>query len=454
MEAVIESDLDESVEESPFAVAVDDALGGLVDGLAALERSMNRIAAFRVEQVYGLSRFAELNTEVTTSHGMRPWSRSATARRTTISEVSLALRIPERSAETLIEESRMLVERLPLTMAGLSAGNFSYRHAKSIVAHAQTLSPELHAAFEAAVVPSAANLTFSKFDQKARKMRERMDAATITERHQRSLADRETSFEPALDGMGWLHLYTSAHIALGAYNRADDMARELNQSDGETRTLTQLRADVISDLLLDGAVGNRPEFGIRPSVVVTVPVLAMLGVTRKNGESDLPILEGYGPIDIETATKIAGAGSSWLRVLTHPETGAALSVGRDRYKVPAALRSFLQRRDGTCRKPGCNRPAVRCDIDHTEQWQHGGQTAHDNLAHLCQMHHDEKHHTKVTLRHLPNGDLEWTMPSGRTYLSEPENRFPSVHDFDPRELGPHELGPHEFGTHEFGTDAA
>jgi len=312
-------------------------------------------------------------------------------------------------------------------LAGLNAGDFSFRHAKAIVAHAMSLPDELHAAFEAAVVPSAARLTFSKFDQKARTTRERMDATTIIERHEKSLADRETFFEPARDGMGWLHLYTAAHIALAAYNRADGIAREL-QGPTEDRTLTQLRVDVIADLLLDGTVGDRPEFGIRPSVVVTVPVLSMLGHKHPSGELELAVLEGYGPIDIDTATTLAGAAKSWLRVLTHPETGVTLSVGRDRYKVPGPLRAFLQRRDGTCRKPGCTRPANRCDIDHTVEWQHGGQTAHDNLAHLCPMHHDEKHHTGATIRHLPGGDLEWTMPSGHTYISEPANRYLSAHD--------------------------
>jgi hypothetical protein len=261
-----------------------------------------------------------------------------------------------------------------------------------------------------------------------------MDAATITERHERSLADRELFFEPARDGMGWLHLYTSATVGLAAYNRADEIARSLQGPD-ETRTLTQLRADVAADLLLDGVVAAadgtvRPEFGIRPSVVVTVPVLAMLGHTSASGEVDLPTLEGYGPIDVATATRLAGAATSWLRVLTHPETGVTLSVGRNRYKVPAALRAFLQRRDGTCRKPGCNRAATSCDIDHTEEWQHGGQTAHDNLAHLCPAHHDEKHHTAATLTHQPGGDIQWTMPSGRKYLSEPANRIEH-----PRQLG-------------------
>ncbi|HEY4268043.1 MAG TPA: DUF222 domain-containing protein [Galbitalea sp.] len=416
------------IEEPSCVEQVSNALGSLVDGLVETERISARAQAWKVQQVYQLRRFADANVPVSTSPGMRSWSQAATARRTAVSEVAAALRIPERSAETLIEESVMLMERLPLTMAGLSSGDLSFRHAKSVVAHALSLPEELHAAFEQAVVASASTLTVSKFDQRARKVRERMDARTIRERHVKSLADRETWFEPGRDGMGWTHLYHSATVALAAHNRADGIARDL-QGPNEDRTLTQLRADVMADLLLDGAVGDRPEFGIRPSVVVTVPVLAMLGHTSKTGEPDLPILEGYGPIDIDTAKELAGAAKSWLRVLTHPETGVTLSVGRDRYKVPAPLRAFLQRRDGTCRKPGCNRAATRCDIDHTQEWQHGGQTAHDNLAHLCPMHHDEKHHTGVTLKHLPNGDIEWSLASGRSYISEPADRFLGIHDF-------------------------
>jgi hypothetical protein len=171
--------LEADIEEMPFVAAVDTVLGGHVDGLVGLERSAAKLAAMKVEQIDELRRSAELTVEVTTSPGMRSWSQAATARRTAVSEIASALRIPERSAETLMEESRFLVGRLPLTMAGLRAGDFSFRHAKAIVAHAMSLPEELHAGFEAAVVPSASILTFSKFDQKARTTRERMDASTI-----------------------------------------------------------------------------------------------------------------------------------------------------------------------------------------------------------------------------------------------------------------------------------
>ncbi|WP_022886721.1 HNH endonuclease signature motif containing protein [Glaciibacter superstes] len=109
-----------------------------------------------------------------------------------------------------------------------------------------------------------------------------------------------------------------------------------------------------------------------PDVFVTVPALTLLGMSEEQGN-----LNGYGPIDPDTARDLAAKCPSFVRILTHPETGVVLSVGRDRYQVPADLRRMLQLRDGTCRFPGCNRQAAGCDIDHSEDWNHGGETAHN-----------------------------------------------------------------------------
>jgi hypothetical protein len=288
------------------------------------------------------------------------------------------------------------------------------------VEYARSLPDGLVPQFEAAVLPFATKLTFSKFSQKARTIRERMDAATIAERHQKSLQDRERYFDPDRNGMGWLHLYTSAHIRVAIIHRTDEMAEVASVQPHEDRTLTQLRADMTADLLLDGTIEGRPETTIRPSVSVTVPIRTMLGLRSPTGEIELPVLEGYGPIDIATARRLAAASKTWLPVFTTPDTGAIVSVGRKR-RVPASLRALLQLVDGTCRKPGCTRPAFQCDLDHAEEFQHGGMTAHDNLQHLCTKHHAEKHHTDVTVEHQADGTIQWTMPSGHAYTSEPEN---------------------------------
>lgn len=99
----------------------------------------------------------------------------------------------------------------------------------------------------------------------------------------------------------------------------------------ESRTLTQLIADVALDLLENGepTLAGATQ-GIRPTVLVTVPALALLGI------GDEPAtLEGCGPIDADTARHLAARAPSFFRLLTHPETGTVLSVGRDRYEVPA-----------------------------------------------------------------------------------------------------------------------
>ena len=161
--------------------------------------------------------------------------------------------------------------------------------------------------------------------------------------------------------------------------------------------------------------------GIRPTVVVTVPALTLLGRS-----DEVATLEGYGPIDSETARILAGGATSFIRLLTHPETGVALSIGRRRYAVPHDLRTWLRVRDGTCRFIGCGRSAAHCDIDHTREWQHGGTTDHENLAHLCRRHHRLKGETAWSVTQLGGGALRWTSPGGRSYDSAPETRFAAV----------------------------
>ncbi|WP_292874095.1 HNH endonuclease signature motif containing protein, partial [Microbacterium sp.] len=76
-------------------------------------------------------------------------------------------------------------------------------------------------------------------------------------------------------------------------------------------------------------------------------------------------------------------------------------------------------RDKHCRFPGCRQPTWRCDIDHTKDAAHGGETRICNLAHLCRRHHILKHHTAWRVRQLADGVLEWTSPTGRIYRDIP-----------------------------------
>ena len=232
------------------------------------------------------------------------------------------------------------------------------------------------------------------------------------------------------DGMSGLYIRLASIHAHAIYNKFTAAARAMDDP-LDDRTLDQRRADILTHVLLASVDGET--FGVIPDewddtnfvhwfrgitaeVAVTVPVLTLLG------ESETPAtLDGWVPIDPVTARILASEAKGFIRLLTHPETGVVLSVGRKRYKVPKDLRRFLQIRDLTCRFPGCGIAAQRSDIDHTLDWQFEGETEHSNLAHLCRPHHTLKGNTAWTVTQATDGSgvLTWTTPTGRSYRTYP-----------------------------------
>ncbi|WP_104099375.1 HNH endonuclease signature motif containing protein [Cryobacterium sp. M96] len=409
-----------------------ECLGRHFDAIRETQAESARVDARLAEQVDQARRFAEVLaldavqaakdkaregppaiSGVTAGVPRARWDAAMVAKREFVTELACTLRLPVRSTETLIAESQTLMNELPATRAALQDGSITYRHAQAIMNQAWSLPAEALAGFEEALLKSAPHLTVANLKYKARVMRERQHPESITARHQKSVADRKVVFEPEPDGMASLYWFDSAEKVKAGYDRLTVMGMSL-QGPNETRALTQLRADVFEDLILDGVTASGVGKGIRGSVHVTVPVMTLLGHSEEPGH-----LEGYGPIDPDTAREIAARAPGFIRVLIHPETGVVLSVGRTRYKVPKELRRYLRVRDETCRWPGCRRAATQCDIDHTLDWQFDGLTEHDNLAHLCPADHALKSETRWTYMHLPDGTLKWTSPTGRTFISEP-----------------------------------
>ncbi|QEO15400.1 DUF222 domain-containing protein [Agromyces intestinalis] len=224
----------------------------------------------------------------------------------------------------------------------------------------------------------------------------------------------------AADGMAWLHLHLhlDASDAMLICDRVERVAADAADAD-DPRTPAQIRADVARDLLRSAVPPVGEAFHVaaataRPTVHVTVPVLTLLGVEDAPGE-----LDGYGPIAPEVARRLAAQAPSFTRLLTHPVDGVVLDLDRTVYRPPADLSRWLRVRDETCRFPGCNRRAARCDLDHTDDFADGGRTAFDNLAHLCPGHHHLKHESAWSVRHRSDGVLEWRSLTGRTYVTKP-----------------------------------
>ncbi len=104
-----------------------------------------------------------------------------------------------------------------------------------------------------------------------------------------------------------------------------------------------------------------------------------------------------------------------VRFVGGPEDVAAV----EGYRPSAALDRFVRARDLTCRMPGCDRPAMHADIDHTRPYPYGP-THPSNTKCYCRFHHLLKTFWPGwTDRQEPDGTVHVTTPTGRTYTTKP-----------------------------------
>lgn len=402
---------DPSDPDIPIPDALDLVLeaDAVMASLAA--HRLRRIDALRRDALREASAVCRANTEVVL-RGLRL-------------ELAAAMRITEYAAASLLALAEALVHRYPEVLAAFEQARITERHADLLTSGMDELEPGLRERLlpEALVLAEAEPV--GVFRRSLRRLVDDARSVTLPERHAAALVERRVCVEPADDGMGWLHLFAPMVEIHAAHSRATAMAKALVAHDDDLRTLDQARADVVADLLIDGDTSSHPADvrGIRASVVVTVPALALLHRST-DGPRGHAVVEGVGPVPIDRARELCGGDASWMRVLTHPETGAVLSVGRTQYSPPASLRRLVKWRADRCMAPGCGIPAERCEIDHTIAWEHGGSTSLENLAPLCKGHHIVKHHGGWTVVHREGGALEWTSPAGRRYIVHPERHVP------------------------------
>lgn len=421
------------------------------------------------------------------SRGRRPGAvrrdRVDLAERAAVAEIAVRLHLSEQTVRTRAAHARTLALGCPRLWTAFREGRLSEKHAVDAARLASTLpAGDLDAShrFDDAACPPALTLPPAKFAVAARAVRERVHAESLEARHRRAARDRGVWMTAELDGMASVHALLPADRARAVMSRLDRAARHLRAADDEERTLAQLRADALADLvtMTDGAseTGPTPKgvpshadasvatpagssssradtsvpdeaaviavgspaagpaasldapslpatapdaprtFRGAPSatVVVTIPALTLLG-----RDTEPATLEGYGPIDLDTARRLAGTATSWIRLLTHPVTGAPLVLDRKTYRVPVALRRWLGITSPTCVFPGCGRAARDCDLDHLTAWADGGTTDDDNLDPKCRHHHRLRHETRWDIAATTDGGAAWLSPLGGTYGTDP-----------------------------------
>jgi hypothetical protein len=434
------------VGRTPYAMA-QEGLSELISASVRAQRIEAMNAAMRVDLIVLTVNYAMRSEEAFVAPSLSRERRHEMVHRSVVAELATALHIPERTMERQVSEAWALSTGLPATLGALRSGDITLQHARVIVEETAGLDDEVgtRARLDDRLATAAGTMTAATLRRAARALREELLVETLAERHHAAWAKRRVELEPTHDGMTWLHALLPAVDAALIKNRLDQVARAAIDADaraaGDTRSghdllvghdhdhgVEHLRADAARDLLLCGTLPAESRFAeavstVRPTVHVTVPVLSLAGASEEPA-----LLDGYGPIDADTARRLSAHAPSFTRILTHPVSGTVLDVDRNSYRPPADLRRWLQVRDGNCRFPGCNRHAAGCEVDHTIDWDDDGRTAFDNLAHLCSLHHHLKHETSWSVAHRPDGILEWTSPAGRLHVTRPAGRFPQSVD--------------------------
>ena len=403
--------------------------------------------------------------------------------RSLAAELACAVGMSDRTLEQHMNDAQVMRDRFGVTFAALRAGGLSRAHAQVIVDEGVRLDDDaVRAEYEQIVHEIVPHLTTGRLRAAAAAIAEQLMPTTLAERHAEARELRRVVVRDVGDGMAELYALLPAVLAHGIHDRLTRFGRRVRsanrdaarrarralraskangtvgESDVEVatagngavegppaanragtaevtaaangddesaasdeRTMDQLRADALCDVLLTGhaTVAGIDEDGgagidaIRGVVQITVPI----GVATGDDMVTPACLAGHGPIDPESARRLAAGATIWDRILTDPATGNV--VAADRRFPTEAQRRLLRARDEHCRFPGCRQPVWRCDADHTIEHQYGGPTTVCNLAHLCRRHHVLKHETAWRVEQLAGGVLVWTSPLGRVYADRP-----------------------------------
>ncbi|MBS1905252.1 MAG: DUF222 domain-containing protein [Actinobacteria bacterium] len=430
-------------------------LAALASSLQATEASIIRLQAVRDAHLAVAQRLAD---DLATASGSVRGEAADLAARSVAAELAGVLRMSDRVVQGRMSRAADLMTRYPAAMAAFTDAKISPAHARLIQDAGARLDDDVRAEFEQAAIAACVGETPGRAKKAVERIAERLAPRSLTDRHRDAQKNRRVWREDLEDGQKLLGMIHSAAVIDGIFDRLTQQAHMIKtanakaakdaaegralDADGlgdptDARTIDQLRADLCADTLLTGAAsGHDTTAGllsaIQARVEVTIPVFtAMATDTARAGcgaltgpgsafgvRAEQPgELAGGQPIDTDTARILAGGVTAWERVLTHPVTGAILAV--DHYRPNADLRRLLHARDSRCRFFACGLPPVTQDLDHTIDAAHGGATEEGNLGGLCRRHHVLKHQTAWTVTQLGAGVLEWTSPTGATYIDRP-----------------------------------
>ncbi|MEE1651624.1 DUF222 domain-containing protein [Brachybacterium sp. J144] len=394
--------LDKAPDSEDLTLETESAL---VDLIAATERAKARVAAVqaRAERAFWT---AQIRTQK--QQGVSRDQRG----RGIADQVALARRITPKQASDEVALHRVLLDSLPRTSALLDAGEISELAARRVAENVLVLDDEDRASVDAAVADSLPTVTARRAGDLARARAQELDPEAAVRRHQRAVADRKVTLQPAVDGMSILRAVLPVQEGVAVFSALTDAAKTA-KAGGDQRTKGQIMADALArritgleqpeDLAVEiqllmtdttllgdevqtawidghplpGPVARDLALGVRSSNPSGEPA-------HRDGGSDPSRRPGTAeePPSQLTPPEITQAARWIRRLYTDPRTGELQEADPRRRLFRGATRRFILQRDQRCRTPWCD--AAIHDVDHVHRFADGGSTDAANGVGLCQ----------------------------------------------------------------------
>ena len=339
----------------------DGSVAMLVARIGAAARAENRAAGER------LAAIGELDLLRLRQVGERETWCTDTQEAIT-AEVAAALGITQGLATSYLEYSRAMRLRLPRVGALLLAGDIDYRSFQTIVYRTDLITdPDVLAAVDAELAVKVARwpgITQGRLGGYVDRVVARADRDAVRRRRERR-GDREFSIWGDADGLTEVFgrlITTDAH-AVDA--RLDALAATVCDGRSAHPQPAPRRRD--------GGVGRRRRQARMSLRTAAMPRRSDTGAVsggdpcgrrrsrRGRHGADAGLDDRQRRTHPRRSDRRARTFGGELRPLMHP-TDAPPETG---YTPSRSLADFVRCRDLTCRFPGCDKPAMRCDLDHT-----------------------------------------------------------------------------------------
>ncbi|MEC3913862.1 HNH endonuclease signature motif containing protein [Nocardia sp. CDC160] len=361
-------------------------------------------------------------------------------------EIGVALKVSQRSADNLIGLGLGLKHRYPSAGVAFAEGRIDLPRVRAISETLTNVSEELLAELEPKVVALAEKVDPQRVRRTARRWIAEADPEGQAVRRKEAEAERYVSVNAADNGTAVVDAVLPAAGGRTLYERLREMA--CTQVCGEDpRTQNQRRADALV-ALADGSGrlsclcgrADCPRADTDAELPVARKALVQVGVSAETlaGLRDNPgLLAGFGAIDADLARQIARHARFEIITETSGTDAAAPAPVENaggnaelRYRPGARMAGRVRALDGICRAPGCQVPAADTDLDHQDRFDHaephkGGRTSEHNLGARCRRHHrlktladNQRNGWRIT--HHPGREVEWRTPSGDSVTTAPE----------------------------------